>query len=114
MHEYSLVQSLVHRVETEAEARQALGVHRLVVQIGELSGVDPELLASAYDLFRAGTVCEKAELQVRRVAATWRCSGCRAEIPRGEVLTCTACGLPAELAEGGDQILLETIEMEVP
>jgi hypothetical protein len=30
------------------------------------------------------------------------------------VLTCTDCGLPARLSAGGDEILLETVEMEVP
>jgi hypothetical protein len=35
-------------------------------------------------------------------------------IPKGEVLTCPDCGLPAKLAAGADEILLETVEMEVP
>jgi hydrogenase nickel incorporation protein HypA/HybF len=114
MHEYSLIQSLVTRVEAETRVRQATAVHRVVVRIGELAGVDPELLETAYETFRPGTVCERAALDVRRVAASWICPRCRSEIARGEVLTCSACGSPAALAPGGDEILLETIEMEVP
>ncbi len=114
MHEYSLVQSLVARVEAEARARRATAVHRVVVRIGDLAGVDPELLETAYDTFRSGTVCEGAKLEVRRVAASWVCPQCRSEIAPGEVLTCPACGSPAELAPGGDEILLETLELEVP
>jgi Zn finger protein HypA/HybF involved in hydrogenase expression len=53
-------------------------------------------------------------LETRRVPARWTCTACGREIPRGEVLTCPACELPARLAPGGDEILLETIEMEVP
>jgi hydrogenase nickel incorporation protein HypA/HybF len=114
VHEYSLVQSLVGRVEAEAHSRKATAVHRLVVSVGELAGLDPELFQTAYDTFRAGTICERAPLEIRRVPARWACTACGREIPRGEVLTCPACQLPARLAPGGDEILLETIEMEVP
>jgi hydrogenase nickel incorporation protein HypA/HybF len=114
VHEYSLIQSLVARVEAEAAARRATAVHRLVVSVGELAGVDPQLFQTAYDTFRAGTICETAPLELRRVPARWACPACGNEIPRGEVLACEACRVPARVAPGGDEILLETIEMEVP
>jgi len=114
MHEYSLVQSLVTRVEAEAAARKATAVHRVVVSIGELAGVDPELFQTAYDTFRAGTLCEHTVMELRRVPARWSCPRCGRGIPRGEVLACDACQIPARLAPGGDEMLLETIEMEVP
>ncbi len=113
MHEYSIIQSLVGRVESEARARKAMAVHRLKVRIGELSGVDPELLATAYDTFRAGTVCAAASLEIERVAARWTCRTCGAAIPTGAVLRCAACDEPATLVEG-DDIILEQIELEVP
>ena len=114
MHEYSLVQSLVGRVEALAQERKATAVHRLVVSVGELSGLDPGLFQTAYDTFRAGTICERAAMELREVPARWACPGCGREIARGEVLTCEACGMPARLSAGADEILLETIEMEVP
>jgi hydrogenase nickel incorporation protein HypA/HybF len=114
MHEYSLVQSLVGRVEAEARARRAVAVHRVVVSVGELSGVDPDLLATAYQTFRAGTGCERAELELRRVEAAWACPACSRRLERGAPLSCPRCGRPAELPPGADEILLERIEMEVP
>jgi len=114
MHEYSLVQSLVSRVEQIAREKGAVAVHRLVVSVGELAGVDPELFETAYDTFRGGTLCEKAALETRRVAAAWRCPGCGRPIARGAVLSCQVCGRPAELTAGSDAILLESVEMEVP
>jgi hydrogenase nickel incorporation protein HypA/HybF len=114
VHEYSLVQSLVGRVEELVRERKATSVHRLVVSVGELAGLDPELFRTAYDTFRAGTVCERAALEMRRVLARWSCPGCGREIARGEVLACPACGAAARLAPGGDELRLETVEMEVP
>ena len=114
MHEYSLVQSLVGRVEELARERRATAVHRLVVSVGELAGVDPELFRTAYDTFRAGTVCAAASLELRTVPARWACPGCARAIPRGEALTCPSCGLPARVDPGGDELRLQTVEMEVP
>jgi hydrogenase nickel incorporation protein HypA/HybF len=113
MHEYALVQSLVERVETEAAKRGAIAVHRLTVRIGELSGVDPELLQVAYDTFRAGTICAKATLTLERVAATWSCPRCGVRIPAGAALRCAGCEEPARLDEGGDALMLNGIELEV-
>ncbi|HEY6001385.1 MAG TPA: hydrogenase maturation nickel metallochaperone HypA [Anaeromyxobacter sp.] len=114
MHEYSLVEALVRRVEAEAKGRGAVAVHEISVRVGELSGVDPELFRTAYETFRAGTICEKAPLALAHVAASWSCPACRKPIARGAVLRCTACGEPARLDDGGDALMLDRIEMEVP
>ncbi len=114
MHEYSLVQSLVERVEEEARRRGALAVHRLSVRVGELSGVDPELFRTAYETFREGTICARAPLALTSVAATWSCPRCARPIPRGAVLRCAACDAPARLDDGGDALTLDAIELEVP
>jgi hydrogenase nickel incorporation protein HypA/HybF len=114
MHEYSLVEALVRRVEEEARRRGALAVHALSVRVGELAGVDPELFRTAYETFRAGTLCADAPLALSRVAATWSCPTCRRPIPRGAPLRCGACDAPARLDDGGDALTLERIEMEVP
>jgi hydrogenase nickel incorporation protein HypA/HybF len=112
MHEYSLVRAMVDRVELEARARNATAISRLAVRIGAMSGVEPELFASAFTLCREGILAEAA-LDIRRSEAAWVCSKCAAAIPVGAVLRCAACDAPAKLV-AGDEILLEQIEMEVP
>jgi hydrogenase nickel incorporation protein HypA/HybF len=113
MHEYSIVQALMERVEREARARSASAVHRLCVRIGSLSGVEGELLQSAYELCREGTLCARAELVIEPVEARWACGRCGRERPAGEVLSCPECGEPARLL-CGDEIVLDRIELEVP
>jgi len=114
MHEYSLVEALIRRVEQEAGRRKAVAVHGLSVRVGELAGVDPELFQTAYDTFRAGTICEQAALTLTRIPARWTCRACRTAIPRGGILTCAACGQPATLEEGSDALFLDGIDLEVP
>jgi hydrogenase nickel incorporation protein HypA/HybF len=112
MHEYSLVQALLARVEREARQRNALAVRRLSVRIGDLAGVERGLFESAYEACREGTACAQAELVVRPVPVRWACSACRKDLALGDALTCPKCGSPARLLEG-DEIVLDRIEMEV-
>jgi len=113
MHEYSIVQALMARVDREARAHGASAVHRLHVRIGELSGVEIDLLTKAFETFRERSLCSSARMEVEPVVAEWCCPGCGSPIPRGAILRCEPCGLPARLARG-DEIVLDQIEMEVP
>jgi len=113
MHEYSIVQSLLDRVREEVTARNASRARRLWVRIGELSGVEVDLLRTAYEMCRASTVCSDAPLVVSRLAARWECPTCGAGIQHGLRLVCAICGSPARLV-AGDEIMLDRIEMEVP
>jgi len=112
MHEYSIVQSLVDSVTAAVGNRQAT-VYRVDVAIGELAGVDCGLLATAFEVFRDGTLCERAALTIDRIPARWECSRCGGEVARGAFLRCTLCEAPARLA-AGDEIVLQRIELEVP
>ncbi|MCA9597377.1 MAG: hydrogenase maturation nickel metallochaperone HypA [Myxococcales bacterium] len=103
MHEVSIAQAVLSRVAREAEARGARGVRSVDLVLGELSGVDAELLARAF-------AASELEVRIQEVAASWRCAACDASAagPR-----CARCGGPARLATGGE-LLIERIELEVP
>jgi len=111
MHEYSIVQSLVDSVAAAVGSREA-SVREVRVVIGEMSGVDCGLLTTAYEVFRAGTLCEHAALTIDRIPAKWHCPRCQMAIARGAFLRCAACNEPAQLASG-DEIVLQRIELEV-
>ena len=113
MHEYGIVQSLLQRVEEEVSRRGATAVERIRLRLGELSGVESDLLHEAFRVFRQRSVCAAAELEIVSATASWECSRCRSEVPRGGRLWCSECEAPARLVSG-DEIVLERIEMEVP
>jgi len=111
VHEYSLVSALIDRVAQEAAARGAKRVVRVHVKLGELSGVERELFATAYATFRERTVCEGAPMELEPVAAAWSCRACGNTV--SGALRCKRCDVPATLV-AGDEIVLSRIEMEVP
>jgi hydrogenase nickel incorporation protein HypA/HybF len=112
LHEYSLVQALLERVHREVAAHHGTKVRRLWLRVGELSGVEVDLLRTAYELCREKTLCEDADLEIRREDAHWTCPDCGVDVRRGERLVCARCGAPARLISG-DEIMLDRIEMEV-
>jgi hydrogenase nickel insertion protein HypA len=113
MHEYSIVASLIDRVQKEAAAHGGTRVHRLHVKIGEQSGVEIDLLKTAFDTFCERTICEGAELKIDIVAVAWECPACHCAVKRGAILRCETCERPARMIQG-DEIILERIEMEAP
>ena len=46
---------------------------------------------AAFEVFRSGTICERATMTIDRTPARWTCPRCDAEIPRGNALRCAAC-----------------------
>jgi len=112
MHEYSIVQSLMAHIEAHAREHRAVAVHRVAVRIGELSGVEPDLLRTAYDLIKERTLCAEAPLDITTVQARWACRSCGTPVEQGLALRCPDCGSPARLV-AGDEILLDRMELEV-
>jgi hydrogenase nickel incorporation protein HypA/HybF len=112
VHEYSIASALLDRVEAELGRHARAEVLRVRVRVGDLSGVDGELLRSAWSLAREGTACARAELELAGESVCWVCPRCQAPIAAGAALCCPRCAVPARLA-AGDALVLERIEMEV-
>jgi hydrogenase nickel incorporation protein HypA/HybF len=112
MHEYSLVLSLIQRVEQIARERAAKAVMRVEVRVGELSGVEADLLVAAYDIAREGTLCSGASLEVTRVAAKWQCPSCSGVVDSRSGIQCPGCGAAARLVEG-NEIFFDRMELDI-
>jgi hydrogenase nickel incorporation protein HypA/HybF len=113
MHELSIVAGLFETLEAQARENRAARITGVTLKIGRLSGVVPELLESAFDMYKKGTIAEAAKLTVDVVPLRVRCRACGTE--RGVesyVLLCAACASPdLEILEGTEMIL-ERIELE--
>lgn len=112
MHELSVCQALVE--QAVAVARQHDGrVRRLVLKIGPLSGVEPELLRRAFPLASAGTEVEDAELEIQSLAPRIRCGECgqESEVPANR-LVCPHCRNWRTTLVSGDEMVLQQVELE--
>jgi len=107
MHEYSIARALhrmvVERAHAEAErvGLDPVRVMRVEVAVGELAGVVPELLETAWAGTCAGP-CTGAELAIRQLPTAWRCASCGAAVPASGPLHCPTCQGAAELVSGAE------------
>lgn len=112
MHEYSLVEAMFDQIVATARKHHARAVRQVRVRIGQSAGVEIDLLKTAYDTYRPGTLCADAPMEVEEVPVRWGCPHGHGEWQPGYGLRCPTCQAPARLISG-DEIILERLELEV-
>lgn len=113
MHELAVAQALVEQVESVIRQHRAQSASLIRVRIGPLSGVVSELLGNAFPLAAAGSRMEHAVLDLVAAPITVRCETCGAETEATmNRLVCGACGDWHTRIVSGDELLLESVELE--
>lgn len=108
-----MCQALISQVENIARQHRATSVKTVIIRIGPLSGVEPELLAQAFPLASAGTVAEASKLVIENLPIRVRCKSCGAETAAiANKLICGKCGDWQTQLLSGDEMLLASVELE--
>ncbi|MBE0513742.1 hydrogenase maturation nickel metallochaperone HypA [Sulfurimonas sp.] len=113
MHEYSIVQSLLDSCEENAVKNNATKVTKVVVKIGVMSGVEPELLKTAFETFKEKTLCEEAEFVINIQQIVIKCNKCLNEsVLESMEYYCPRCkDADIEILDGEDMYLMQ-LELE--
>ncbi|HNQ80626.1 MAG: hydrogenase maturation nickel metallochaperone HypA [Acidobacteriota bacterium] len=113
MHELSLVASMFETLLEQARLHKARRITGVRIQVGALAGVVPELLESAFDSYKKGTIADGAVLTIVKPPFTIRCRACGDETVREDfALACPACASTDLEIVHGMELVLEKIEME--
>ena len=113
MHELAVAQALVEQVDAVIDQHQARSATTIRVRIGPLAGVVPALLASAFPLAAVGSRMEHAELEFVHAPITVHCQTCGADTEATmNRLICGDCGDWHTQLISGDELLLESVELE--
>ena len=112
MHELSVIASLLDFLEDQMREHKAQRVTLVKLRIGQLSGIVPELLQSAFEVYRKGTAVEHAHLDVEIVPIKVHCRTCRADSPMEDDYSCSSCGSRDLEIQEGREIIVEKIELE--
>jgi hydrogenase nickel incorporation protein HypA/HybF len=112
MHELAICQALLRQVLEVAEDRGSRRIGQIKLRIGPLSGVEPELLKTAFPLVAAGTPCEGAIIEIMDIPVRVRCQICGSTSQvRCNRLLCMDCGTWRVTLVGGDEMLLASVEL---
>lgn len=108
MHEVGLAEGIMETVRLRAADRP---VARVRVRIGTLHRASQGPMEQAFEMVGAGTNLQDAQLELVQVPVRNVCSGCgNVEESADRIGVCAACGGFALTCEGGDELILESIE----
>jgi len=115
MHELTVAQSLVDMAVAEARRHGATRITRIMCRIGRLRAVDDSLLRDAFAMASEGSVAASAVLDVVSVGMLLSCPTCGGEVQLdGWRFDCPSCGHSDVSLNGGNELELCSIDVEVP
>ena len=113
MHERSLVRALLRQVQKVADANSGGRVLSIRVHIGEFSGVEPDLVASAYHELVQETCLSDASLEVEKERLEAVCDQCGYSFRIEQFsFICARCGSAHLRISGGEELLLDSVTIE--
>jgi len=113
MHEHSLVRTMLEQIDRVCAANQADSVAEIRLQIGPLSGVEPVLVMSAFELLKHGTRAAKATLVLDQVPLAALCLACGLESEIHDYgFHCVHCGHHHVRVVHGDEFRIESITVD--
>ena len=112
MNEVGLMRSAIALATEQVKAKGRRKIHKMELNVGELSGVVPDALMFAFDVVSEGTVAEGADLKLTTVPTLCYCTHCRREFyPMSWIYACPYCQhLSNDVREGKN---LELVSLEI-
>lgn len=113
MHEVSLAASLFRIAQDALSGREGAKVLRVNVLAGALAGLMPDALCFAFDALKPGTAFAGAEMVVRDQPVRVACGDCGQDYePQALPCACPACGGRLFSILAGEDVILESLELE--
>jgi len=113
MHEASIAISLLETVSELCQKEGYNSIESVRLKVGRAAGILPDALLFAFDVVKAGTIANKAELIIEYVPLGGFCSDCDSQFESDErfIYACPACKSSAVKIIRGDE--LQILDMEV-
>jgi hydrogenase nickel incorporation protein HypA/HybF len=114
MHELSIVADLFDIMEEKAQEKGAKKITSVKLQVGKLSGVVPEFLITAFEVYKRDTIANGATLEIEKIPLKIKCKKCKKTmILEDFVFICLRCGSQDLETKAGTELFLEKMELEL-
>ena len=113
MHELGIAEAALRQVAAQAREAGATHVHRIVLRIGTLSGVDPDALRFAMEVVLPESPAAGAVFEIEVVPARARCQKCSGEFSPadGYLFECPHCHAFGGTILQGKELDLASLEI---
>ncbi|MDR3265122.1 MAG: hydrogenase maturation nickel metallochaperone HypA [Synergistaceae bacterium] len=113
MHELSMAEAINNTIRELCERSGWLRARRVILKVGRMRQVDPELLAFAFEVVARGTPSEGAELSVLELPTVFRCGACgKKTTTEGTAFVCMNCGSTNVELLSGMELTIESMEVD--
>jgi len=113
MHEYSIAQAIVEQVDEIARKHDAHKVTKVVIEVGKLRGVLPDILSWGFEVAATDTLAAGARLEVEEIPIRIQCRSCGAESQLDEpAFICRSCHSFDVAQLSGGELILKSLEIE--
>ena len=113
MHEYHGAVQIIEHAQDLCRERGHNKVNRIQLLIGEASGYTFEVVKEYFEEAAMGTVCEGAEVTVRKTDVMLRCPNCNELFPKRILMyDCPICGTPGNPTDAGKEMTIDFMESE--
>lgn len=110
MHELGLLSAMVGTIKVIAEKEKIEKIEKVILQVGELSGVLPDYLKSCYPAAVYKTFMENTELELEIVEGIAKCIDCNEEFSALRYdLECPNCGSVSLVPLSGREFIIKEI-----
>jgi hydrogenase nickel incorporation protein HypA/HybF len=108
MHELAITESIVEGVLERVGECQ---VSKVVLEIGRLSGVEPDAVRFCFDVSARGTRMEGAALEILEPPVRGRCRACGRDFEPPDALPLCDCGSADVDLTGGLELRIKAVEV---
>jgi len=113
MHELSILEGMIQGIQERAQAEGFARVVQVRLQVGRLSGAEPEALRFAFEVVSMDTLAEGATLEILEIPGSGLCQSCRREVDiQARFDLCPACGEGFVAVTGGTELRIKDIDVE--
>lgn len=113
MHEYHGAVQIIEHAQDMCRERGHNKVNKIQLLIGEASGYTFEVVKEYFEEVAVGTVCEGAEVTVRKTDVMLRCPKCNELFPKRILMyDCPICGTPGNPTDAGKEMTIDFLESE--
>lgn len=102
MHELSIAQNIINACEVEAKKHNSKSISKVVLRIGDFTGVVKEALDFALDIAKQNTLAWDAAFEYENIPLKTRCNKCNETFAETKDYNfyCPVCKEPVEILEG--------------
>lgn len=112
MHETALVDGIMKIVAEQLVENNLHRLTKIKLFVGEYSGAVPDALRFAFEATVAGSIHEKAEMEIEEIPAEAKCRFCGAVFTYEAGMTCPECEGIAPKIVKGNELLIDYIEAD--